>query len=209
LEQAGLSCKRLPVASAFHSPVVAAGVEPFAAFLDGVEFGAARLPVMSGESGQAYEVEAEAVRARLARQLAAPVRFVDVIEAMAADGVHTFIEVGPGAVLCGLVEQILDGRERVAIALDRGGQDGVLVRSRALAKLAALGVPLQFDALWEGYREPSDPAARSVPKLAVQICGTNYGKPYPPPGGAAELPPPNPARVADSRAAELPPPHPV
>jgi malonyl CoA-acyl carrier protein transacylase/NADP-dependent 3-hydroxy acid dehydrogenase YdfG len=179
------------VSSAFHSPVVAPGDGPFAAFLEHVEFSGARLPVYSSESGAPYESEVESQRARLARQLASPVRFVDVVEAMADAGVHTFIEVGPSAVLAGLVDQILGAREHSAIALDRRGQDGVVALTRALAKLSALGVPLQFAALWEGYREPADPAARQKPKLAVPISGTNYAKPYPPPGGAAELPPPN------------------
>jgi acyl transferase domain-containing protein/NADP-dependent 3-hydroxy acid dehydrogenase YdfG len=196
LAAAGLIVKRLPVSSAFHSPVVAPGVGPFAAFLEQIDFSAARLPVFSSESGAPYESEIELQRARLARQLASPVRFVDVVEAMADAGVHTFIEVGPSSVLTGLADQILGSREHACIALDRRGQDGVVALTRALAKLSALGVPLQFDALWEGYREPGDPAARTKPKLAVAISGANYAKPYPPPGGAAELPPPNPPRPA-------------
>jgi acyl transferase domain-containing protein len=194
LAQAGLNARRLPVASAFHSPVVAPGVEPLAAFLEHVEFSSARVPVYASETATPYEAEAASQRARLARQLAAPVRFVDTIEAMADAGVRTFIEVGPSAVLSGLVDQILAAREHVAIALDRRGQDGVVALTRALAKLSVLGVPLRFAALWDGYREPLDPATRKQPKLAVPISGTNYAKPYPPPGGAAELPPPNPAR---------------
>jgi acyl transferase domain-containing protein/NADP-dependent 3-hydroxy acid dehydrogenase YdfG len=194
LAQAGLIVRRLPVASAFHSPVVAPGVGPLAAFLEHVEFSDARLPVYSSESATIYETDVESQRARLARQLASPVRFVDVVEAMADAGVHTFIEVGPSSVLAGLVDQILGAREHVAIALDRRGQDGVVALTRALAKLSTLGVPLKFAALWEGYREPLDPAARKQPKLAVPISGTNYAKPYPPPGGASELPPPNPPR---------------
>jgi acyl transferase domain-containing protein/NADP-dependent 3-hydroxy acid dehydrogenase YdfG len=196
LSAAGLIVKRLPVSSAFHSPVVAPGVGPFAAFLEDVAFSDARLPVFSSESGAPYESEALLQRARLARQLASPVRFVDVVEAMADAGVHTFIEVGPSSVLTGLADQILGTREHACIALDRRGQDGVVALTRALAKLSALGVPLQFAALWEDYREPRDPAARTKPKLAVPISGTNYAKPYPPPGGAAELPPPNPPRPA-------------
>src|SRR5690606_38964778 len=65
---------------------------------------------------------------------------------------------------------------------------------RALARLAALGVPMRLHALWDGYREPVDPATRVQPKLVVPLCGANHEKPYPPPGGAAELPPPNPPR---------------
>src|SRR5690606_31315017 len=102
--------------------------------------------------------------------------------------------VGPGAVLSNLVGQILGDRPHAAVALDRRGGDGLTSLLRGLARLAALGVPMRLHALWDGYREPVDPAQVIVPKLVVPICGSNHEKPYPPPGGAAELPAPNPPR---------------
>jgi acyl transferase domain-containing protein len=195
LRDAGMTVKRLPVASAFHSPVVSASAAPFTEFLAGVEFGPARVPVYSGESGAPYEAEAEAMRARLGRQIAEPVRFTATIEAMADAGIHTFIEVGPGAVLSNLVGQILGQRPHAAIALDRKGAGGPTMLLRGLARLATLGVPLRFAALWQGYAVPEDPASKPKPKLIVPISGTNHEKPYPPPGGAAALPKPNPPRA--------------
>ncbi|MFV8749677.1 SDR family oxidoreductase [Nannocystaceae bacterium ST9] len=194
LEQAGVKVRRLPVASAFHSPVVAASAEPFTAFLAELEFAPARLPVYAGESAAPYESEPAAVRARLGRQIAEPVRFTAMVEAMADAGIHTFVEVGPGAVLTNLVGQILAGRPHAAVALDRKGGEGTTALLRGLARLAALGVPMRLAALWTGYGRPQDPATRTQPKLAVPLCGSNPEKPYPPPGGAAELPAPNPPR---------------
>ncbi len=186
---------RLPVSTAFHSPVVAPSAEPFAEFLGTVEFSAAKLPVYSGEIAAPYEDAAAAQRARLGAQIARPVRFVDTIKAMADAGVQTFVEVGPGSVLSGLVGRILKGQPHTAVALDRKGRGGLDSLLHALAQLVAAGVSIDLSALWAGYRAPEDPAARRKPKLAIPISGTNYGKLYPPKGGAAALPPPNPPRA--------------
>nr|MCH9687866.1 acyltransferase domain-containing protein [Deltaproteobacteria bacterium] len=75
LQAAGLKVQRLPVATAFHSPLVAHAVEPFAAALESVDFGGAQRPVYSGASATPYEADPGAQRARLAQALAEPVRF--------------------------------------------------------------------------------------------------------------------------------------
>ncbi|MEM7155125.1 MAG: SDR family NAD(P)-dependent oxidoreductase [Myxococcota bacterium] len=204
IKAAGLRATQLPVSSAFHSPVVAGCVAPFGEFLAGIEFERPGLPVYSAESAAPYEPDAAAIRARLGRQIAEPVRFVDTIEAMAASGAHTFIEVGPGSVLSGLVGRILKGRPHAAVSIDRKGRNGLESLNLALAQLVALGVPMQLAPLWDGHREPLDPASRPKPKLAIPLTGTNYGKLYPPPGGAADLPAPNPPRAAMSREANRP-----
>jgi len=49
---------------------------------------------------------AEAVRDALVRQVASPVRWLETVEAMVAAGITTFVEVGPGRVLAGLVRRI-------------------------------------------------------------------------------------------------------
>ncbi|MCA9715758.1 MAG: acyltransferase domain-containing protein, partial [Myxococcales bacterium] len=197
----GLRFTRLPVAAAFHSPVVAPSTVPFARFLSDLPVQTATIPVYSGETARPYAPGAEAVRARLSGQIAAPVRFVEMVTAMADAGVDTFVEVGPGSTLTGLVGRILGSRSHLAVALDRKGVDGLESLCRALARLSAGGLALELGALWRGYREPRDPAARRKPRLAVPISGTNHGKLYPPPGGAAALPPPNPPRPTRDRSA--------
>ena len=196
LEREGIQVRRLPVAAAFHSPLVAASAGPFAAFLEGLAFAPASTPVYSGASAAPYEADPAGLQARLGRQILEPVRFCEMIRAMADTGIHTFIEVGPGSVLSGLVGQILADRPHAAVPLDRRGGSGVTALLKGLARLTALGLPLAFTALWEGYGEPEDPAGRVPPKLPVMICGINLGKHYPPSGGAAALPPPNPPRAA-------------
>jgi acyl transferase domain-containing protein/acyl carrier protein len=187
----GIRARRLAVSAAFHSPLVAEAADPLRAFLDELEVAAPVTPVYGAADGEPYPADPDAVRDRVAAQLAAPVRFADQVEAMYARGVRTFVEVGPGTVLTGLVSANLGGRDHLAVALDRPGGHGVTVLHEGLAALAAHGVPLRFAALWEGYAPPPEPPP-SPSAATVLISGTNYGKPYPPPGGAAMLPPPNP-----------------
>ncbi|MDP1604554.1 MAG: ACP S-malonyltransferase, partial [Legionella sp.] len=130
----GISFQRLPVATAFHSELVAGACGPFARFLSAVPFEPARLPVYSNALAAPHGTGAEALRSALAGQIASPVRFVEMVEAMYAAGARTFLEVGPGSVLTGLVGRILDGRPHLAVNLDRKGKDGIGSLQLALAR---------------------------------------------------------------------------
>jgi acyl transferase domain-containing protein len=194
LEARRIALRRLPVGNAFHSPLVAGAVAPFAEFLRGVPFSAPTLPVYDNASAAPLGSDPYALRAALAAQIAQPVRFVEMIEAMYAAGARTFVEVGPGSVLAGLAGAILDGRPQQIVALDRKGRDGVEALLAGLARIAAAGHPLRLERLFADEREP--PAPRRSGKSALPISGSNYGKVYPPAGGRAALPPPNPPRPA-------------
>ena len=193
LKADGVRCKRLDVATAFHSPVVASSEAPFGAFLADITFSKAATPVWSGESATPYAAKDEDKRQRLAQQIANPVRFVDLLNGLSESGVRTFVEVGPGSILTGLVGRTLDASHR-AIALDRRGANGVVSLGRGIAQLVAAGVHLDLNALWEGFGEPIERANRPKIRLAVPISGANHGRLYPPEGGAASLPAPNPPR---------------
>jgi acyl transferase domain-containing protein/acyl carrier protein/NADP-dependent 3-hydroxy acid dehydrogenase YdfG len=199
LSNEGLAFRRLPVATAFHSPVVSASREPFARTLEEVDVSRPVFPVYANSTAEPYPADAGGIRGILAQQLAEPVQFRGIVEAMYRDGLRTFIEVGPGNVLTGLVGQCLADRPHAAVSLDRKGQDGVTGLWRALGQLSARGVALDLQALWVDL--PPETEIRAAPsKHAIRITGANYGKPYPPPGGAADLPPPNPPRLAETPA---------
>ena len=138
LHEAGMRASRLDVATAFHSPIVAAAAEPFARALDGVAIGPLALDVYANATAAPYT--AASVKATLSSQIAEPVRFVECLEAMYAAGARTFVEVGAGSVLTGLVGRTLRGRAHRAIALDRQGA-GLRAFWLGLAQLAAAGVP--------------------------------------------------------------------
>src|SRR5262249_8323713 len=69
LGQRKISCKKLPVAAAFHSPLVADAREKFLAALTQVPFAPAELPVFSNTTGWAYPQDPQQARALLAGQL--------------------------------------------------------------------------------------------------------------------------------------------
>jgi acyl transferase domain-containing protein len=192
----GITFQRLPVATAFHSSLVAGACEPFARFLADVPFASPARPVYSNALAFPHEEAPEALRAALAGQVASEVRFVEMVEAMYAAGARTFLEVGPGAVLTGLLGRILDGRPHLAVNLDRKGRDGVETLQLAFARLVAAGVAFSPAKLFADVRVDRTEGAAAGAKLAVAIDGSNHGKLYPPPGGAASLPAPNPPRPA-------------
>jgi len=95
----------LPVSAPFHSPLMGPareGLEPVLAALD-----FKTLSVSLYSNVDAAPVTAGgAVRDGLVRQVDAPVRWVELVQRMTADGFETFVEVGPGSVLSGLIRRI-------------------------------------------------------------------------------------------------------
>ena len=160
LRAAGYSSKRLQVACAFHSPMIAGACARFADVLSGHSLHDLELPVWSGRTASRYPEQVDGVRAELAAQIGPPVRFVEQIESMYADGARVFIEAGPGNVLAGLVEAILGDRPHVTVACEGRGLRGFLT---ALAQLAVAGVPLRTDWLLSG-RHANDVANATPPR---------------------------------------------
>ncbi|MFF2183860.1 SDR family NAD(P)-dependent oxidoreductase [Streptomyces sp. NPDC058155] len=201
----GVGTHRLTTSTAFHSPLVAPAGEPLAAFLRTVPLTEPRIEVYGNADARPYPSSPDAVRRRIAGHLASPVLFQDQIEAMYAAGVRTFVEVGAGAVLTGLVGQILGDREHAAIPLDRADRSGVGALHTALGELAVRGVPLDFDSLWAPYATPETSVKERKPRMTVQISGANYGQLYPPRAeAAAPQQPPVPAPERHALPAHTP-----
>src|SRR5437016_5585427 len=79
---------RLAVATAFHSPVVSSACAPFLESLAAFSFPPASVPVFANATAAAYSDVPQEMRQQLAGQIASPVRFVEMIEAMYARGVR-------------------------------------------------------------------------------------------------------------------------
>ncbi|WP_405159708.1 SDR family oxidoreductase [Nocardia sp. NBC_01499] len=190
---AGVTCRRLAVSTGFHSPLVSSAVAPLREFLDTLTIAAPQARVYANADAQRYPSEPAAIAERVARHVAAPVRFADEVEAMYRDGVRTFVEVGAGAAVTGMVGEILRGRPHVAVSVDRKGQDGVSALLGALGRLAVHGVPLDFDTAWITDTEDSCPVRAGA--MSVPVNGAAYGHRYPP-QDVTTLPPPNPEPAA-------------
>ncbi|WP_284742443.1 type I polyketide synthase [Amycolatopsis sp. RTGN1] len=147
LRDASLSATQLPVACAFHSPVVAAAGNTFGAVLADVTFRERDRPVWSNRTAAPYPADADAPRAELAAQIGSPVLFAEQIEAMYADGARVFVEAGPGSVLSGLVDKILHDRPHTVVSPGENGLRGFLT---GLARLATAGVDVRAGWLHSG-----------------------------------------------------------
>jgi [acyl-carrier-protein] S-malonyltransferase len=95
---------RLPVSAPFHCPLMAPAAERLAPDLDALEFAAFRCPIVANFDARENQDPAAARRA-LKAQVTAPVLWEDSVARLLELGVDTFVEVGPGRVLGGLVKR--------------------------------------------------------------------------------------------------------
>jgi malonyl CoA-acyl carrier protein transacylase len=105
-----LRAKRLVVAGAFHSPQMRPALGGFSEALAAVEFHTPEASVISGVTARPFGSDP---RKALADALISPVRWVDVLRRLSADGARRFLDVGPGKVVAGLVRRTLDGADVV------------------------------------------------------------------------------------------------
>lgn len=165
LRETGIAAKRIPVACAFHSPLVAGAGDAFAPALAEENITDPRLPVWANRTACRYEGD---VRGELAAQIGAPVRFLDQIEAMYADGARTFVEVGPGRVLTRLVAEILGDRPHTVVAC---GPD-LKAFLTALSRLAQAGVAVRTERLARTPRREPTATAWAVDGRSVRAPGS-------------------------------------
>ena len=191
LTKRAVRSRMLQVSAAFHSPLVADARAPFAEALEGIAFDKGRMPVYANATGREYPRTAKQAREVLASQIVRPVNFMEQVQAMQADGVRTFIEVGPGHVLSDLVQSILPGGEVDTIALDasKGSRSGIFDLALALARLASLGHEVALEK-WENAPAAVE-ANAGKPALNVALSGANYRTPTTPRPPAAPRPSPS------------------
>ena len=103
VKAAGGRALPLKVRGGFHSPFMASAAEGFAQVLADCQVEEPKIPLYSNRTGAVYSGDAKAL---LAQQIASPVRWEAIVRDMIAAGVDTFIELGPGSTLCGLIQKI-------------------------------------------------------------------------------------------------------
>ena len=120
LRSRGVRSVPLAVSGAFHSDLMRPAADGFAPILAQTSFAAAQIPVYGNVSGEPYPLQAtnagslsqfDEAQAKmlLARQIASPVQWTHTLENLQVAGATHFVEVGPGAVLTGLVRKTLPG----------------------------------------------------------------------------------------------------
>jgi acyl transferase domain-containing protein len=176
LTAAGLSARRIPVACAFHSPLVAAAGRLMADLLGRTEIQAPRIPVFSNTLATVYPSDASAIRQTLSEHITAPVRFAEQLEAMWEAGARIFVEVGPRSVLSNLVRETLVDRRPLVLTIDSSERHGVTQLLHVVAQLAVAGICVDFDELWRGRNtDPVQlsklPAPRALPAHVWMVNG--------------------------------------
>jgi [acyl-carrier-protein] S-malonyltransferase len=96
---------RLPVSAPFHSALMRPAKERMRELLDATEIASAVFPVVTNVDAEPVG-RGELLRDALVRQIDSPVRWVESVRRLAADGVDQALEIGPGNVLAGLVRRI-------------------------------------------------------------------------------------------------------
>lgn len=122
VERAGAACKAagakralpLPVSVPSHCALMKPAADKLAVALQDITFNAPQVPVVNNVDVRT-ENDPEAIRSALVRQLYSPVRWTESVEFIAAQGMTSLLEVGPGKVLTGLTKRIVDTLTAAAV----------------------------------------------------------------------------------------------
>ncbi|CAI1953248.1 ACP S-malonyltransferase [Serratia marcescens] len=122
VERAGAACKAagakralpLPVSVPSHCALMKPAADKLAVALQDITFNAPQVPVVNNVDVRT-ENDPEAIRSAMVRQLYSPVRWTESVEFIAAQGVTSLLEVGPGKVLTGLTKRIVDTLTAAAV----------------------------------------------------------------------------------------------
>lgn len=105
----------LAVSGAFHSPVMTPAARGLALAVDVAPLRGAEIPLIANMTARPLQT-ADDLRAELARQIESPVQWTQSVEYLTGDGVVTFVEIGAGQVLGGLIKRIAKGATTLSVA---------------------------------------------------------------------------------------------
>ena len=116
----------LKVKGGFHSPFMETAAAAFAAELEGTELRMPEISVYANRTAAPYPGEGREAEGKelLGGQIVSPVRWEETIRRMIADGADTFVEIGPGETLCGMIKRI-DKNVRTFAVSDMAGLEAV------------------------------------------------------------------------------------
>jgi len=157
LGAAGYDARPLAVPRPFHTPLMADTQPAMRRALEAECILPPSTPVLSSVTNR-YVADPDDIRQNLVAQMVEPVRWVDLIERLADDGVNVFVEIGPSQVLTRLHRRILSHPEAVIVASDNPKRRGEEQLLRVAAVLECAGA--------------LEPAARAAPVQTVPTLVT-------------------------------------
>ncbi|MGW6598922.1 SDR family NAD(P)-dependent oxidoreductase [Streptomyces sp. NPDC055036] len=146
--EAGRKATRLRVSHAFHSPLMDPMLDKFRRVLEGVSYEAPAMPVVSTLTGRLATAEELASPEYWVRHVRESVRFADAVETLVAEGVATFVEVGPGGTLSALGQE--SAPEATFVPMLRGDRPEALAATTAAGQLHVRGVRVDWEPFFGG-----------------------------------------------------------
>ncbi|MFD7631781.1 SDR family NAD(P)-dependent oxidoreductase, partial [Streptomyces sp. NPDC059851] len=161
----GRKTKRLTVSHAFHSPHVDGMLDDFRRALEGLTFGAPRIPIVSNLTGALVSDEMGSAEFWV-RHVREAVRFLDGVRSLESAGVTTYVELGPDGVLSALAQACLTGdTDSVAFTPTlRGGSSETRTVTTALARVHVRGTAVD----WHAFHSATGAEHVDLPTYAFQ-----------------------------------------
>ncbi|MBX7475409.1 polyketide synthase dehydratase domain-containing protein, partial [Streptomyces sp. MAG02] len=147
-EGVGRRVTRLRVSHAFHSPLMDPMLDGFRAVVADLSYGEPVIPIVSTLTGLPVGEGEMADPDYWVRHVREPVRFADAVKTLAGQGVTTYLEIGPDAVLTAMGQRCVEGAVFVPV-LRRGRPEGVEAVS-ALSAVAVRGGTVDWAAFYAG-----------------------------------------------------------
>ncbi|MER7335957.1 type I polyketide synthase, partial [Micromonospora sp. NPDC000119] len=163
----GWRVKRLPVSHAFHSRLMEPMLDDFRAVLNGLQWNAPKLPIVSNLTGGLADPAEIAGPEYWVRHVREAVRFSDAVATLHGIGVGTFLEVGPDATLTAMAADTPADRPVQQIPALRRDQPDTIALVTALARLHVTGTPVDW-AAWFTAQTGRPPRTVDLPTYAFQ-----------------------------------------
>ena len=139
----------LPFARPYHTPLFKPALGPMRDFFQRLRLASPAVQMYSCMTAAPMPADPEEIRRLAVEQWAQPVRFQETIEAMYKAGTRIFLEVGPKANLTSFINDILKKKPHLAAAANVHFRSGLAQLHHALGLLAAHGVPMRLDYLYQ------------------------------------------------------------
>ncbi|MGW2325164.1 type I polyketide synthase [Streptomyces sp. NPDC001700] len=150
-EAQGRKTKRLTVSHAFHSPRMDGMLDAFREVAQGLSYEAPRIPIVSNLTGDVVSAEEIATADFWVRHVREAVRFLDGVRVLEAQGVTTFIELGPDGVLTAMAQECVTGDDdAVFVSVCRKDRPEAEALTNALARAHVRGVAVDWAAFYAG-----------------------------------------------------------
>ncbi|MGK5523251.1 acyltransferase domain-containing protein, partial [Micromonospora sp. URMC 107] len=178
----GWRVKELSVSHAFHSRLMEPMLDEFRSVVAGLDWRVPRVPIVSNVSGAVADALELVDPEYWVRHVRQPVRFADGVAALRAQGVDTFLEVGPDAVLTAMATEAEAADDVRYVATLRRNQSDVATLTTAVGQLWAAGVPVD----WAAYLHQAGARPRVVELPTYAFDRQRYWLEDPQPAPAPE-----------------------